>query len=66
METMVLVTVVPIFAPITAIGIELERPNVLLTIPTINDVVVEELWKRTVLKTPIKSAIKVIFCCCKN
>jgi hypothetical protein len=56
-----LVTVVPIFAPIT-IGIELERLSApLLTMPTIKEVVVEELWKRTVLKTPIKRAIKGFF-----
>ena len=55
METIVFVTVVPIFAPMT-IGTAPEMVSEpLLTIPTISDVVVEELWKRTVAKTPINN-----------
>ena len=43
-------------APII-IGIAPDIPRApLLTMPTIRDVVVEELWKRTVANTPIKRA----------
>ena len=49
-------TVVPIFAPMT-IGIAPAKDSApLLTIPTINEVVVDELWNRTVEKIPINRA----------
>ena len=57
-DTIVFVTVVPMFAPII-IGIELAIVRLpLLTIPTIKDVVVDELWKSTVAKIPMNNAIK--------
>ena len=55
-ETIVLVTVVPIFAPII-IGTAPDSVTVPdPTIATINDEVVEELWNKVVAKIPIKSA----------
>ena len=57
-DTIVFVTVVPMFAPII-IGIELAIVRLpLLTIPTIKDVVVDELWKSTVAKIPMNNATK--------
>ena len=64
METMMLVTVVPIFAPMI-IGIALLRGKkimpvlvVALAIPTMIDVVVEELWNMVVAKIPMNKATK--------
>jgi hypothetical protein len=57
METIILVTVVPMFAPII-MGTAPPKFNApLLTIPTINEVVVEELWKIVVERIPINKAI---------
>jgi hypothetical protein len=57
METIMLVTVVPILAPII-MGIAPPKFNApLLTIPTINEVVVDELWKMVVERIPINKAI---------
>ena len=57
-ETIVFVTVVPMFAPMI-IGIApvkvMAPPE---TIPTMRDVVVEELWNKVVAKIPINSEIK--------
>ena len=58
METIMLVTVVPIFAPII-IGIapvKVTAPPE--TIPTMIDVVVEELWNKVVAKIPMNREIK--------
>jgi hypothetical protein len=57
METIMLVTVVPILAPII-MGIAPPKCNApLLTIPTIKEVVVDELWKMVVERIPINKAI---------
>jgi hypothetical protein len=58
METIILVTVVLMFAPII-IGIapaKLRAPP--LTIPTIREVVVDELWNIVVERIPMNNAIK--------
>ena len=55
-ETILAVTVVPILAPMIMGMAPFNPREPLLTIPTIRDVVVEELWKRTVARIPIKSA----------
>ena len=70
-ETNVLVTVVPIFAPII---IGTAPDNVTVpdpTIATINEEVVEELWNNVVAKIPIKRAtngfpVVDITCCAKS
>ena len=51
MDTIVLVTVVPMLAPITIGTAPAKDKAPLLTIPTINEVVVDELWNKTVEHT---------------
>ena len=56
MDTIVLVTVVPMLAPITIGTAPAKDKAPLLTIPTINEVVVDELWNKTVEKIPMNRA----------
>ena len=57
-DTIVFVTVVPMFAPII-IGIAPDNVSApVLTIPTIREVVVDELWNNVVANIPTKRAIK--------
>ena len=58
MDTMVLVTVVPMLAPITICIAPAKDKAPLLTIPTINEVVVDELWNKTVENIPMNRAPK--------